>query len=336
MNLASRIAARIALSLVVAAALLVPLFVWGGVDAREIARTLGRLTPSTYLLALALHASLYVLRALRFRVLIPPEHRPPFLPLLSVCAAHQMAAFVLPAKIGEAAFVVYSHRVCGAPAAAGIASLVVSRLLDLATLAAGFALACVALELTHAFPDVAWFMPLALGLALVALLLFVLSARSDLLLRMAAAVSRLLGIDRTKLGARLASRVEGTAAALRLAGGSGRLLAATLISIPSWIVIFLFCAVLARGLGLPAETTFAAATFASSLAILTSLLPVSAFASFGTFEPGWVLGFGVLGIPKDLAAATGIGVHVVQLVNVVMLGLIGHVAMGIFAKRRAS
>src|SRR5439155_20596794 len=163
---------------------------------------------------------------------------------LPVCAAHQMAAFILPVKIGEAAFVVYANQVCGVPAAAGIASLVVSRLLDLATLCAGFALACFALETTHAFPAIAWFLPLAAGLALLAILLFLLSARSDLLVRVAADVSRLLRLDRTRLGGRFNARVEETAAALRTAGVEGRLLGATLVSIPSWIVIFLFCAVL--------------------------------------------------------------------------------------------
>jgi uncharacterized protein (TIRG00374 family) len=336
LNLASRTAARIALSLLVAAALLALLFAWGGVDVHTIAQTLGRLTPATYLAALGLHLALYVLRAIRFRILIPPRHRPAFLPFLSVCAAHQLAAFALPAKIGEAAFVVYSRQACGVPAAQGIASLVVSRLLDLATLAAALAIACFTLELTSAFPNIAWFTALGLGSSLIALLLFGLSARSDLLVNGAARLSRLGRFDRTVLGARVLSKVEETAVALRTAGGEGRLLGATLISIPSWILIFLFCAVLARGLGLPPETTLAQATFGSSLAILTSLLPVSAFASFGTFEPGWVLGFGLLGIPKDLALATSIGFHVVQLVNIVAIGIVGHAAMGALAKRPAS
>src|SRR5207244_8274373 len=116
-------------------------------------------------------------------------------------------------------------------------------------------------ELTSAFPNIAWFTALGLGSSLVALLLFGLSARSDLLLRMGTAFSRFLRLDRTKLGARVLSKVEETAAALRTAGGEGRLLAATLISIPSWTLIFLFCAVLARGLGLPPETTLVQATF---------------------------------------------------------------------------
>ena len=62
-------------------------------------------------------------------------------------------------------------------------------------------------------------------------------------------------------------------------------------------------------------------------------LPISAFASFGTFEAGCVLGFGLLGVPKDVAVATGLGLHVVQLFNVIALGFLGHFAMGAMRKR---
>jgi hypothetical protein len=71
------------------------------------------------------------------------------------------------------------------------------------------------------------------------------------------------------------------------------------------------------------------------LAILTSLIPVSAFANFGTLELGWVLGFGVLGIPRDLALATGLGLHAVQLVHIVALGLISHAVLAAARPRDA-
>jgi len=335
LSLAARTSIRILLSLLLAAALLVPLFLYGGVDASDFGRTWGRLTWTTYATATALHVSMYLLRAWRFRLLLPPSERPAYRPLLAVCGAYTMAAFVLPAKIGEASFVLYGNRVCGIGASAGLASLVVSRLLDLATLAGGFAIACFALQASGAYPHVAWFGAAGGALAVIALVCFYLSARGDVLVRIVAAVVRALGLERIDLGRRVLARAEQVAAGLRLAGGDGRLLAATLVSIPIWISIFLFCAVLARGLGIPEETTLAQATFGSSLAIVTSLIPISAFASFGTLEAGWVLGFGVLGVPHDLAAATGLGLHVVQLANVIAFGILGHMAMATWSQRRA-
>jgi hypothetical protein len=69
---------------------------------------------------------------------------------------------------------------------------------------------------------------------------------------------------------------------------------------------------------------------------LMSLVPLSAFASFGTLETGWVLGFGLVGIESKLATATGLGFHVVQLIDIVLLGVIGHIGMGLATKPRTS
>ncbi len=315
---------RVALSVLVAGGLTALALWWSGLEPRELVDALGRLTLATWLPAFGLHVALYVLRAWRFAILMPSTVRVRPAPFLAVCGAHTLAAFVLPARIGEATFVVYAQRACGVPAAAGIASLVVSRLLDIAVLAAGFSIACFVIHASGAFPAIPWFVPLGAGLAALALVVLWLTLRSDLLARLASGAIRVLGLARTSVGDRVATRIDGIAGALREAGGEGRLLRAALVSIPIWFVIFLFCAVLARALGLPETTTLAEATFGSSLAILTSLIPVSAFANFGTLELGWVLGFGTLGVPHDLALATGLGLHAVQLVHIVALGLLSH------------
>ena len=320
---------RLLVSLVLAAVLLTVLMLWGGVTPADLARALGRLTPATYLTALALHVSLYLLRTWRFAILVPPATRPRFGALASVCASHTLAAFVLPAKIGEGAFVVYARDVCGLTAAEGLAALVVSRLLDMASLAISFGVACFALEAVGSFPSIDWFLPAGAALCAGGAAFLALGARGDLLVRFAAWVSRRAMLDRFALGRSLLERAGELALALRRSGGEGRLARAGMVSVPIWLAIFLFCAVLARGLGLPETTTLAEATFGSSMAMLTSLVPISAFANFGTLEAGWVLGFGLLGVPRDLALETGAGLHLVQLANVVALGVLGHLGMAL-------
>jgi len=320
---------RVLLSVAVAAGITALVLWWSGLELREVGDTLARLSFATWLPAFLLHVALYVLRAWRFAILMPRAVRVRPIPMLAVTGAHTLASFVLPAKIGEATFVLYANRSCGVPPAAGVAALVVSRLLDMTVLAAGFSLACFAIHASGAFPAIGWFVPLGVGLAFAAFFGAWLSARSDLLARWASGAIRSVGLSRTAFGAKLATRIDGLAGSLREAGGEGRLLRAAAVSIPIWLVIFLFCAVLARALGLPASTTLAEATFGSSLAILTSLIPVSAFANFGTLELGWTLGFGILGVPRDLALATGLGLHAVQLVHIIALGLISHAVLAL-------
>jgi len=324
---------RLVASLAVAVGLLGALMLLGGIGPRDLLAGLAKLSFRAYAAALGLHVALYALRALRFRLLLPAERRPGFGHLLAITSSYTMAALILPAKIGEATFVVYAGRVAGVPAAEATAVLLVSRLLDVATLALGMSLAALALWATGSWPQLPWLAPLGLLLLPVSIAVFFVSARGDLLVLWIDRGSRLLRLDRTRTGARLLALGDRLAVALRAAGSRQRLYGAALVSLPAWVCLFLFCAILAKGLGLPSEITFSEATLGTGLAITTSLIPLSAFANFGTLEAGWVLGFHALGVGNEVAYATGVGVHLVQLANAVLLGLLGHVGMAIGAGR---
>jgi glycosyltransferase 2 family protein len=325
---------RIVLSLAVAGALLGALALWGDVDPALLAQTWRRLPVATYLAALAVHAGIFLLRAVRFRVLMPPELRPPLARVVPISAAHTLAAYVLPAKTGEASLVVYLRALCGVPATDGTATLLAARLVDMATLSGFFAVASLLLAARGGPANRAGLLPLGLLLALVAVLFLVACARSDRLVRLVPRLARALRLDRTRPGAVLHARAEALAVSLARAGAGGRLPAALLISVPLWGGVFLFYAILARGLGL-GDLGLAEATFGSALAVLTNMLPVNGFAGFGTQEAGWVVGFAWLGVGRDVALATGLGVHVVQLVNACLFGLLGHLAMGLGARSPA-
>ncbi len=327
---------RVLLSLTVAAVFLAALMAWGGVSLADLAAVWSRASWSSLALAFAVYALQYALRALRFRVLVPPDARPGFACTLSVTAAYGMATLILPAKVGEATFVVYLNRAAGVSASRALAALVVARLLDFAALLFGFGVACVVLWSSGAHAELSWMRPLGPALLLGSALLFGLSARGDLVVRLATALSRSVGLTRHPRGARLIERLTGVGSALREAAQDGRVLRAAALSFPMWACVFVFCAILARGFGLPDTITFAQASFGASLAILTSLIPLSAFANFGTLEAGWVLGFGTFGISRELALATGTGLHLAQLAFAVALGLLGHIGMGLYSRRSPS
>lgn len=322
-------ALRIALSLAVAAVLLAVLMVWGEVRPRDVLETVRRLPLGTLGLAVGVHAGIYALRAWRFRVLVPPGARPGYGRALVVSAAHNLAAYVLPAKTGEAAFVVYLKTVAGVSGARGLASLVVSRILDLAVLCALLAAACARIAAGGAGTLGA---PAVL-LAALAIFFGLLALRSHAVVPVAERIARALRIDRTGLGTRLLARSREVGEALASAGGDRRVLGAGLLSVPIWLGVFLFYAVLARGMGL-AGVGLPELTFGSSVAVLFNLLPVNGLAGFGTQEAGWTFGFGLVGVDPDLALATGIGAHFVQLLDVCLFGVAGHLVMGALGTRR--
>ncbi len=319
---------RLLLSLLIAGVLLAILFSWTDVNLVDVAEAFRQLPTSVYVKAMLVHLGIYVLRAARFRVLLPPSNRPGFFALLAVSSSHNLAAYVLPAKTGEGTLVLYLRNVCGVPAGEGLASLVVSRLLDLATLALLLSVATLWLG-TRGTLAVAWSYPLGGVLGAGAVALFLLSARSVWLVRTLTWFVRNLRLDGTRIGRKVTVQADGVAQAFHAAGGAGRLRLAAVLSIPLWMGVFLFYLVLARGFGLGEDLNAIEATFASAWAVLANLLPINGFAGAGTQELGWVVGFTTVGVDEAAATTSGLGAHLVQLLNVVLFGFIGHALMAL-------
>ena len=327
---------RVTISTAIGAAFLWILFRWSKLDPAELWSSWKRLSWTAALCAFAVHIAIYIVRSQRFRVLLPVEHRPTSAAMLAISAAHNLAAYVLPAKSGEMMLVVYLRSHSGVPATQGLAALLVSRLLDLATLCFCLAIAMVYLAITRPESAPAWFYAVAIGLMATTALLMLLSARSDVIVRCVAWFARVLGLERWNLGLRLLARAEDLSLALREAPAGRVLWIAAAQSLAMWLGIFIFYSILARSFGLPENLGLAEAAFGSSLVVLSNLLPINSFAGFGTQEAGWVLGFGVLGVSRDLALSTGLGVHLAQLASTIVLGIAGHVAMGWLPRRGAS
>jgi len=326
---------RITASVALAAILIIALMIWGEVSPMDALATIRSLPPHVYAIALGMHISLYCMRALRFNLLIPKDRRPSFKRSLIVAGAHNMASYLLPAKTGEASFVVYLRMQCAVPSAIGFASLLVSRMLDAATLCFGLSLACLWLAHTGRYPGLTWLGNAGMVLILFCAVFTVLSVRGDLLVRLIARVLRWMRVHHLGFGERMLGKANQVALALRSAGGNGRLYLAAGITFPIWLLVFGFFAVLAKAMGLPEHFTFAEATFGSSLAVMFNLLPVNGVAGVGTQEAGWVTGFSqFLGVDRSVALSTGIGCHLVQLFNVVVMGIAAHLAMGVMPRLR--
>ena len=328
---------RMTLSVAAGVTLLALLMLWGGVSPTEIWHTLVNLPPWMFAACLAIHTCVYILRALRLLSLVPKDQRPSFPAMLSVVAAHNLASYVLPAKSGEATLVIYLKGLCRVSAATGLATLIVSRLYDFTVMCGMMALATAGLTLTSHWNAPRWlgFAGTA-GFSCASALFLVLALRGEKLMGPLRLMLRGLRLDRTVLGQKLYGLTQRASDALRVARGSASIFWLIATSALIWLGVFVFYALLARGFGLPDRIGLPEATFGSGLAVMSNILPVNAFAGFGTQESGWVLGFGMLGIAREQAFATGLSVHLVQLFNVCMMGLLGHIAMGVLPRRAAA
>ncbi|HED65158.1 MAG TPA: flippase-like domain-containing protein [Planctomycetes bacterium] len=325
---------RVLLSISIAGLLLVLLMVWGGVSPRDVFATLRSLPPGVFVLALGLHVFTYCMRALRFRVLIPRRFRPGFRRTLTIAAAHNMASYLLPAKTGEASFVLYMRIHASVPGSVGLAALLVARFLDAAILCLALSSTCFYLAGEPRFAALTW-LGTAGGLLVAAAGLFlVLSLRGDLIVRAVQAMLRWIRLHHFRRGEALLLKANNLVEALR-SERNGRLGLGLLTSVPMWCSVFGFYALLARAMGMPDWVKIPEATFGAALGMLFNLLPVNGAAGMGTQELGWVAGFHrFLGVDSELALSTGIGVHLVQLFNIVAMGFLAHLAMGAMPRVR--
>lgn len=322
-------ALRFALSVLLAVVLVALLFRWSGTTVAQVTDALRGLDPRVHVLALGIQAVIYPLRALRLRALLPDD-APSVSRLTGLSAAHILAANVLPAKLGEAALVIYLRR-AGVAAANGLAALLLSRLFDFAAVTGGLALACFAMASAGTHPELEWLVPTGAFLLVPAAVCAWTSLNGERLVALAGRILGALGLARTALGTRILEFSSRAGAALG-AVPRGRLAFAAACTLPIWLLVFAFYGVLARGFGME-DLSFPIAVFGSGLAIVATLLPLHGFAGFGVQDAGWVAGFVALGVEPELATSSGLAAHVVYLVNIAVLGALGHVAMATWVRR---
>ena len=271
---------------------------------------------------------------------------------MAASSAHNLAAYVLPLKSGEATFILYSAGVGGVPAKASVASLLVSRLLDLFVLCGCmFVVMWLAPILAHAgMPDevmegsvidlagmLSTMQFLGTAFFVVALLAGLACIYRAGFVSLTASALRLVRVERTALGSKLISLIGRFAEALEEAGAHGGVLRATALSVALWGGVIVFYSVLLVAFGWPEEQAVVVpAVLASGLASLANTLPINGFAGFGTQEGGWVLGMSLCGVDPELALAVGVSAHLVQLGNLILFGMLGHLGMAILPSSKAS
>ncbi|HQN96240.1 MAG TPA: flippase-like domain-containing protein [Thermoanaerobaculales bacterium] len=260
-----------------------------------------------------------VMRGLRLTLLLPEGRLRP-LPATLVAATAQAAALFVPARAGELALPWLLRRVAGWEVTSGVGTLLAARTLDLAALGLWAGVAVVAiLGPFHPLAAVA-----AVCLVVPPLLLPVTLGVVD---RLALVCLARRG-QRGRRWARRVRRVRLSVDALRRR--PGRLAAATAASVAMWAALWALAWFLLAGMGY--RWPVAHVVGGSAVASLANLLPVNLIGNLGTLETGWTAAFIALGVPPDVAAATGLASHLWALL---FAAVYGAAAWAILAARPA-
>lgn len=300
---------------------------WAQLPPGALASLAQGISPAWVMAGMLGYAAVNVIRAVRFRILLPPRSAPDRL-LLPLSLAVSLLGNVLPARSNEVSFVVLARTHAGVPAPVAAAAVAVARLVDLMAIAAWFVpLALLNLprlpETTDwpvaGTPTVAWLGGATVVVMAGAGIVLALAAYGRTAARLLGAAACRAGLDRWSMVRRGVAFAERTAEALASMRRRRTILAALALSLASWLATFAWLYAFAHAFGpvMPFGRFIVGATFAA----LSKALPTPTLGGHGVSEAGWTLGMTLVGWSVPEAIATGLGVSVLNLVTVALFGV---------------
>ena len=310
------------LALVAGLAITAALLYWvlAGVSFADVVRHLRAARPLPLLLAVVVATSTFVIRALRWQVLLrAPDGRPvPFVAMWHATAMGFMASNTLPWRLGELFRSYAASKVGKVPLSAALSSIAVERALDGLTLVALLPIGLLGAglpgdtEILGSRLDL-----LARRSAIVCLVIFAGALGVVLFPRLSERVIRAV-VPWRKLAERLVAIVEGLRLGFSALKSPARLAAAVAWSVIHWLISALGFYLAFGAFGI--EVGFAGALLVQSLlafGVAAQLTP----GFFGQFEVLVAATLKLFGVPEDLGVAYGLTYHITTFIPIVLLGL---------------
>jgi glycosyltransferase 2 family protein len=287
-----------------------------GATAETLATTDLRLVAATLLLV----PGQILLRALRWQLLLPPRpdgRRPPLRRVLPVLLVGYLGNLVLPARLGEPARAFLLARREGIGFSRVFGSVLLERVLDLASLAA----VAIAAAIRAGAPD--WIVRGMVIVAAVGSVLVVVLVASGIP-RAIRALASVFGTRAEPLRAAIDQAISFGEGAN--GGGWRQLALAAALSTATWVLVAATYWITARSLGL--EISMAGSMLIAAVTTLGTAIP-SAPANIGTFEVGAVVVTTALGVPAPEALALALVVHAAITVPFAIAGGVAVAAMSV-------
>jgi hypothetical protein len=247
------------------------------------------------------------LRTLRFRWLIHSKeilfHR-----LFHITVFYHLSLMVLPSKLGELSYPYLLNRMFGLNMTEGLASLIASRVYDFFIVLIIFLFSMIGFQsLLRMNP----FLIILFSILLILTILFAFFHMSAFLGWVSILMGKMSGWQRLKDSKTLhwaQRKIHEMAEDFYAIKARKTYIRVSLASLGSWMMIFYFFYAFLRGFGV--EVPLLKVVFGSTIAVIANALPISGLGNWGTLEAGWAAGFLIVGLSKEEAISTGLGVHI--------------------------
>lgn len=284
----------------------------------DLIRTILATDPIYLIAAFFLYFCTYILRALRFSILLNGTVR--LADLLPIICVHNMMNNILPARTGELSYVYLVKKLQGRTTGEGIATLLVARVFDFIViifllLVTGFLIRTI----PESIQNILWvmyFLLFSLLMVLVGLILLGRSFMSGIRL-----LFRRLRLEQIKTGDFLLRKGDETVEGFEQMDTRRNVVSITILSLLIWLFNFgsLYLILIGMGISLPIQNII----FGAAFILLSTILPFHGIAGFGTTEAIWTLVYIPLGMTPNDAIISGFSYHIIILVFVTLFGAVG-------------
>jgi len=307
------------IGVVVAVALILVLL--SQIQFSELASALASIHPVYLGVGFALYFSTYFLRALRFKVILGDDAK--YSDLVKVLFIHNMVNQVLPARTGEISYV-YLMEKRDLPINKGISSLALARVFDLVSIALLFLVALLVLrQMNAAFLNLMYVMSFVVGMALFSL--FCLFVYKKKFIDKVQILTELLKVHKFDITKRALEKGEETIEDMKAITSKKVFLYSTLISLAIWSISTVLMYMLLSQMNV--ILSIWEVCLGSMVIVITSILPIHSVGGFGTTESVWASIYITLGVSREMAIASGIGIHLIIFMYLLIIGIAGMVLM---------
>ncbi|HPR49792.1 MAG TPA: lysylphosphatidylglycerol synthase transmembrane domain-containing protein [Spirochaetota bacterium] len=274
-------------------------------------------------LSILIYAFSNFFKMIRFKVLL--KNKIPLYKFYTIVSYHNFFNMIMPARTGELTLVYYLKKIGGVKASKGLHSLILARIFDLIVVSIYFVIALLVYYGTQTSKSL-----LALGI-IVGLFSFIFLLKISFVLSWSTNVIKkifkAIHLDKHRFVVSFINKLVEINDEFKNFNTGSYLPLMILTSVFVWLALYTLSYI--SIIVLNVEITYLKTIIGSTGAILTNVLPINSFGSFGTLEAGWTGGFILVGMSAQDAITTGFGAHVINFLASAVVALLSKIVFEI-------
>ncbi len=281
-------------------------FLFTNLDLTRTIETLKNADVALLICAVFIYSCSNFFKMLRFRALVA-NSKISMMEFYSIVSYHNFFNQIMPARTGELTYVYYLKKIGRVQTTRGLHSLIITRIFDLIIISIYFVISL--LFFYGARTSIAlFFTGIACGIVSI-VALFKISINFVTINNILKKIAGKLKINDYKITKLILDQMENITAEFDSFNTQSHIPLLFITSALVWLALYFFSYV--NILALRIHITFIETLLGSTGAVLTNVLPINSFGSFGTLEAGWTGGFVLVGMNLQDAITSGFASHII-------------------------